>query len=208
MKRVLSILVAAGLIVGVTTAAHAWFWDKPKEDKAAATAQPKKEEAARPAVAPAPKTQPKPAAKTSEKAKLDAEKKAQEARKAKRELVEKKRREIDNLEWGIQLSPLSGKGKKFSDTVVFKDGTVSFKEFGKKGFSPSNFSLKIQEDDVAVWETMQTAEKAGVAFWRGEISPDIQTMRGVLSYRIDDKTKEDYSFINIGPAKAVAQEKK
>ena len=199
MKKVIAACIALLCFAAATETAHAWFWDKPKADKAQESAQPQKEEAAKPAAV---KTQPQqPATKASEKSKADAEKKAQEARRLKRELVERKRKEIDNRQWSIRLVPLSGKGKQSVDTVVFEDGTVEFKEFGKKGFPATNFSLKIQEDNVAVWETMQTSEKSGVAFWRGEISPDLETMRGVLSHKIDEKTKEDYSFVSVAQGK-------
>ena len=39
---------------------------------------------------------------------------------------------------------------------------------------------------------MQTSEKKGLTFWKGELEND--KMRGVLSRHIDEKTIKDYTF--------------
>jgi hypothetical protein len=190
MKGILIWIVALVFMSVCLKEAEAWFWDKKGGTKEQTTEAGKKQ----PAVE---KTKPKTEKpKKEEEAQKEAEKQKEEARKAKRLLIEQRRKEIDNVEWKIQLVPLAGKGKAVPETVVFKKGQVAFDEFSKKGFNPSNFSLKIQEDNVIVWETMQSAEKSGVIFWRGEITPDMQKMRGVLSYQVNEKKKEDYSFIS------------
>jgi hypothetical protein len=194
MKRV-AVLALTLTFLGVSLPqAKAWIWDK--KDKAAQTekqpTEAKKDKSTK--------------AKQAEEPQAKADKAQEEARKAKRLLIEQRRKEIDNIEWELQLVPLAGKGKALSETAIFKDRQVSFVEFGKKGFNPSNFSLKIQEDDIIVWETMQTAEKSGVIFWRGEINPDLQKMRGVISHQISDKKKEDYSFVSTSRKSTVKQE--
>lgn len=129
------------------------------------------------------------------------------ARKAKRELVEKKRQEMNGFSWEIEMTPMAGKGKKFSESVIFSDGKVSFKNFSLKGFEPTNFSLKLQDDKTLVWETMQTSEKSGVLFWRGEISPDNKIMRGVASHQVNEKTKEGYTFVSLSKQDQAEQQK-
>jgi len=189
MKRLVIFVAGACFVLACSTQANAWFGKK-KADSASETQAVQSEKAAQPAPA-VKKEQPKKVDKDLQ-AKLDA----------KKQLVEKKRKEIDNTEWQIELAPLSGKGKKEADTLVFKGGQVGLSGYSKKGFAPTNFTLSVQEDGMVVWETMQTSEKSGIAFWRGEMA-DGQTMRGIFSYHPDDKTTIDYSFISVAK-KAVA----
>jgi len=190
MKRLLSLVVILSFLSVCLPEAQAWSWGK-KQGEKEKTVETKEKKSAPGKV------------KSKEEEKNQAEelqkktqKSEEEARKVKRALIEQKRKEMDNMEWEIQLNPLSGKGKVLPETVIFRNSQVSFIEFGKKGFTPSNFSLKVQEDKILVWETMQSQEKSGVVFWRGEISPDLEKMRGVASYQMSDKKKDDYSFVS------------
>lgn len=188
MKNFLCCAVIMILFFTCVPGAYAWPWGKKEPVKSDTSSAPVKSESSTMS-----KTNEKgKAASGQEKANKDEE----AAKKAKRALIEQKRKEINNIEWEIQLNPLSGKGNPMIETAIFRNMQVYFTEFGKKGFTASNFSLKIQEDKVIVWETMQSSEKSGVAFWRGEISPDLQKMRGVVSYQADNKKKDDYSFIS------------
>ncbi len=188
MKRITLGLLILFFVFACLNEASAWFGFKPKDKKDAAPAvsQPASQQAS-PAA--------KPAAQ-AEKAKQEAEKLKLDAEKAKRALIEKRRREINNNEWAIDLFKLSGKGKKEAETIIFKDNQVLVGNFSKRGFAATNYSLSIQGDGTLVWETMQSSEKSGIAFWRGELSSDMQSMRGVLSFQINDKTREEYSFVS------------
>lgn len=188
MKRLVILSAGICFVVACHTDAHAWFGKKKEStgDQQSTSAN----------VSAAAKKEPAKAVSKDDKAK-------QEAAAAKRQLEEKKRKEIANTEWQIELTPLTGKGKKEAETVIFKDNQVGFSAYGKKGFSPTNFTLSVQEDGLVVWETMQTSEKAGIAFWRGEM-PDAQTMRGIFSYHPDDKTTLDYSFVSTGKKSTLA----
>lgn len=190
MKRLLSLIVILGFLSVCLPEANAWFWNK-KEGEKEKTVETKEQKSV-----PEKVKSKAPEKNQAEELQKKTQKSEEEARKAKRALIEQKRKEMDNMEWEIQLNPLSGKGKALPETVIFKNSQVSFTEFGKKGFTPSNFSLKVQEDKILVWETMQSKEKAGVVFWRGEISSDLEKMRGVASYQFGDKKKEDYSFVS------------
>lgn len=116
-------------------------------------------------------------------------------------MVAEKRRRLNNTEWQVELRPLSGssspKDKKEADALLFKDNQVSIVGFEKKNFPPTNFTLSVQDDGIIVWETMQTSEKNGIAFWRGEMDGDMQRMQGILSYHLDEKTIRDYSFVSV-----------
>jgi hypothetical protein len=182
MKRFLILFAGTAFILSIHSEASAWFGGKKKTDEAVVAEQPAAEKKEKPAKA-APVT------------KEDKDK--QEKALAKKQLEEKKRKELANSEWTIELTPLGGKGKKEEETVVFKDNQVSFVSYGKKGFPATNYTLTVQDDGMVVWETMQTSEKSGIAFWRGEM-PDMQNMRGIFSYHPDEKTSVDYSFVSTG----------
>jgi hypothetical protein len=182
MKRVGIVLMGICFMVCCTTSAHAWFGSK-KKDAAPESEQPATTEKAK-------KAAPGKAAPAESKADSEAIK----AFLAKQEIVKKKMVQLNNTEWQLELTPITGKGKKESDIATFKNNQVVLTNFSKKGFPATNLTLTVQDDGSIVWETMQTSEKNGMCFWRGEMDKTMMTMRGVVSNRIDDKTKFDYSF--------------
>jgi hypothetical protein len=186
MKRVGILIVGICFVLTSGAPAHAWFGSKKKETPAE-TAAP----------APAAKKQQPPPAK-AEAAAPQIDKALEKTLKDKREAVQKKMALLNNTEWQIEMLPLSGKGKKELETVTFKNNQVTLTNFFKKGFPQTNITLTVQEDGTVIWETMQTSEKAGICFWRGELDKAMTTMRGVLSHKIDEKTKMDYSFSSTG----------
>ncbi|MCX5708001.1 MAG: hypothetical protein NTY14_03350, partial [Candidatus Omnitrophica bacterium] len=101
-----------------------------------------------------------------------------------------------NTEWPIDLTLMTAKGKKEIDAISFTNNQVAIAGFVKKGFPTTNFTLTVQEDGSVIWETMQTSEKSGIAFWRGELDSKMQVMRGVVSHQIDANKKLDYSFVS------------
>ncbi|MDD5348015.1 MAG: hypothetical protein PHT59_05315, partial [Candidatus Omnitrophica bacterium] len=107
-----------------------------------------------------------------------------------------KMNELNNTEWQIELVPLTGKGKKEFDAVIFRNNQVSIASYSKKGFPTTNYTLTIQGDGRITWETMQTSEKAGVAFWRGDLDAKMQTMSGVVSYQVTKTARNDFSFVS------------
>jgi hypothetical protein len=116
-------------------------------------------------------------------------------RERKRKLIEKKKKSLNNTEWEIEIIPLGG-GRKTKDTVVFKEGKVSLKKLVDKGFPPTNYTLTIQENGSLIWETMQTSKSGKIVFIRGEITSDIKSMHGVISYPKASGSL-DYSFRSI-----------
>ncbi|HNQ50596.1 MAG TPA: hypothetical protein PLP56_04135 [Candidatus Omnitrophota bacterium] len=183
MKRVGIAALGLCFILVSGADAHAWFWEKKDETAAPAVKEQKSQKAPK-----AQKAQPAaPAAQKLDKA-LEKE------LKDKRVVVAQKMSLLNNTEWQIELSPLSGKGKKETDTVTFRNNQVSLANYGKKGFPSTNITLTVQPDGSMIWETMQTSEKSGICFWRGELDKAMTVMRGVLSHKIDDRTKQDYSF--------------
>lgn len=207
MKRVFFMLVSVCFMVAYVTPAQAWIFNKQKEKKETAPAstqesQAKKETAAQKEAG---KT---PAPKKAEEKKVapqitPVEKKSIEAQRL---LVQEKRKRFNNTEWQIELRALAGsstakeKDKKEADVLIFKDNQVLIESFAKKGFGATNYTLTVQSDGSSTWETMQSSEKAGLAFWRGEMDKDLTKMQGVLSYHVDEKTTRDYSFVSTAKA--------
>ncbi|MCX5693112.1 MAG: hypothetical protein NTX47_05460 [Candidatus Omnitrophica bacterium] len=118
--------------------------------------------------------------------------------------IKEAEKELNNTKWQINLSQITQAEKKdkFTDALLFKDGKVEMESLKSQGFSASGFTITVKGDNIIVWETMQTSEKKGLAFWKGEIEEG--RMRGVLSRHFDEKTVKDYSFYSTG--KEIIQE--
>jgi hypothetical protein len=184
MRRSAFLLVAFCFILINLTPAQAWIFGKKKAEP-----QPVAEETAAP-VKSVEKAKPAPVSQ-SDKAR-------EEALKVKKAQAQRKLSELNNTEWAIDLTSMTAKGKKETDIVSFKNNQVVIAGFAKKGFPTTNFTLTVQEDGTVIWETMQTSEKSGIAFWRGELDAKMQVMRGVVSWQIDPNKKQDYSFASTG----------
>ena len=107
---------------------------------------------------------------------------------------------LQNTAWDVALNPMSNpdKTKKpMHDTVQFMKDQVSSKLLQAQGFQPTHYTITVAEDGTITWETMQTSEKQGVAFWRGELQGDV--MHGVFSHRLaEGQPADDYSFVGHG----------
>jgi hypothetical protein len=110
------------------------------------------------------------------------------------------RSQLNGTRWAIESMPIGGaeKAKAQKDTLTFDARQISSERLSKAGYAASNYTVTIGDDGVAVWETMQTKEGEGVAFWRCELHGS--TMRGVLSKHPLEGATEDYS-ISGQPAK-------
>lgn len=104
--------------------------------------------------------------------------------------------ELNNMEWKIKLNPMSGtNATSYEDTLLFVKSRFSSERLESENFPASNYTVSLKGEDVIIWETMQTSESEGLAFWRGELENNV--MRGVLSMRPDEKTSMDFSFYSI-----------
>ncbi len=197
MRRVLmGGILAAGFVLCVVSASYAWWGKKAKEAPAstkevarveasvraeeavpAAPAEEIKEEE-RPAPVP-------PAVSTEDLAKKRAQK-------------EKKRKAIDGNQWEVTVIPMSGKGEKTLDTLVFSDNKFFSQVYEKKGYAPSNYTVSLTDEGRPVVETMQSEEKMGILFWRVEFDENLAGCRGVISHQVSENKTEDYSFVSTG----------
>ena len=122
----------------------------------------------------------------------------------KKELAKEAKNDLDGTTWEITLREMASGGtkkkrKEIKDTLTFSNMRIGSKRMKNKGFEATNYSIRIKgrDNEIVVWETMQTSEAKGIAFWRGETRKDTDTMRGVLSWHLSDTKKEDYSFSGI-----------
>ncbi|MBN2119707.1 MAG: hypothetical protein JW734_01450 [Candidatus Omnitrophica bacterium] len=124
----------------------------------------------------------------------------------KREVISQKQEALNDTEWDVEMRVSSGpqKGNTSKDVLVFSGYQVSSKKLVAEGFSPSNYTLSLKDDGQVVWETMQSSENQ-VTFFRGEISPDLSSMGGVISFPKPEGS-EDYSFKSLSKRKILAQE--
>lgn len=83
---------------------------------------------------------------------------------------EKARRILKSKGWSVYVTPESGKGKTEADIITFtEEGKVSSKNLFAQGYGDSNFRLTVQDDGIAVWETMKVDKDKNFAFLRGEL---------------------------------------
>jgi hypothetical protein len=132
--------------------------------------------------------------KKTKPAEESAKKEVRPSDKKAKEITAKKRAELANTAWNIEIAAPGKEGaQKLADLIFFKDNQFSSQEFSKKGFVPTNYSLTVGDDGAIVFETMQTSEKAGTVFWRGEFREQ-NTLKGMLSEVSSDQKATDYSF--------------
>lgn len=126
----------------------------------------------------------------------EIDKKKEEELKAKAEAQQKAKETLNKQKWTINLTLSTGQKKKTkTDTLTFSDGKVSSEELSSEGYSTSNYTLTIQDGGTIVWETMQSNEKVGLAFWRGELRGKI--MSGILSLHPHKGEAQDFYFISV-----------
>jgi len=113
-------------------------------------------------------------------------------------VAEKKKAELNGKEWSVELraAGATGKSKAEVDVISFAEDKVVSKNLSTQGYAASGFTVRLEEDGTVIWETMQTSEKAGTAFWRGDIGPD-GIMRGVVSKRDAKGNVKDFNFVSI-----------
>ena len=62
-----------------------------------------------------------------------------------RVLRDKKKAQVNNNQWDVEISPLSGKGAKQTDVLIFRDNKFASNAYAKVGFSPSNYTLTVAD---------------------------------------------------------------
>lgn len=101
--------------------------------------------------------------------------------------------QLNNQSWAIKLAQQSAKKPRVeADILTFSGQGVVSQFLSARGFGGSQFSLSIQDDGAAVWETVQRSVSEDIAAWRGELRGGV--MSGTLSIRYKTGMAETYSF--------------
>ncbi|MBU4304522.1 MAG: hypothetical protein KJ893_02685 [Candidatus Omnitrophica bacterium] len=195
MKKAVAVVVLFGAFLLFSFGESYAFWGKKKEEPAPKVVVPKAE------VKQVPQKEAKPQPKETKSvpvqkpAAADTAKPESNKDKDRMKLLrEQKRKQLNSSSWDVEIVPMSGAGKKRKDVLIFEENRFSAEQFAKEGFKPTNYTLSVTDEEIAVWETMQTAEEGKMVFWRGEAAQDMQTMRGILSQQTPDGKSQDFSF--------------
>ena len=118
----------------------------------------------------------------------------------KRQMIQAAKENINGTIWTIDLmrsGVAKAKGTQETDVLRFENYKVQSDKFKKEGFPQTNYTVRLKgrENEIVIWETMQTSKDKGIAFCRGEIRDG--KMRGVISWHISEKKKQEYSFVSI-----------
>lgn len=109
--------------------------------------------------------------------------------------INQRKAELNGSQWTIELVPASGRGRAERDVITFSEGKVSSVNLENRGFVSVGYSARLKEDGTFIWEAMQTSEKEGQAFWRGDIRGNV--MHGVLCIRNKKNRGQDFKFTSV-----------
>lgn len=104
-------------------------------------------------------------------------------------------------EWVIYLTPkVAHKGvASETDVLTFTKGTVNSKYLSSLGYLTSNYTLVIEHDGTASWETMQTdKEEQNIAHLTGGLKNGV--MKGVMVIRPKKGGETIYYYSTIEPS--------
>ena len=102
--------------------------------------------------------------------------------------------EFRSSEWQVKMIS-SGSKEETADTLSFVDGQFASAKMSELGYSRSNYSITVEDNNKIIWETMQTGSDGSVVSWRGEIEEG--KMNGIVSLRQKDKEPQDFSFMSL-----------
>ena len=103
---------------------------------------------------------------------------------------------LNGTQWAVTVTPMGGDPgktpKSKQDTLSFHGPQMTSEWLAKEGYGNSNFTLRLEDDGSAVWETMQSKEGGHLVFWRGNVQEGV--MRGVVSKRTPEGVSTDFGF--------------
>lgn len=81
--------------------------------------------------------------------------------------------DLNGTEWAVEMVYVTSKGKKNTsdDTLLFADKKFISGDFDNKGYTPTNYSLTLEEDGTTRFGTMQIKGKE-TSFWKGKVKGD------------------------------------
>ena len=106
---------------------------------------------------------------------------------------------LKGQEWVIYLSaPTGAKGKSQIDILIFSEGNMfNSKNLLSKGYKETQYTLTVESEGAAVWESFQENQEGGVVFWRGELKGKV--IEGVVSMLSKNGMSDDLYFSTLAP---------
>ncbi len=100
---------------------------------------------------------------------------------------------LNQQSWTIYLTLQGAKlTAAQTDTLTFSGSGVVSQNLSGKGYGGSQYSLHVQDDGSAVWETVQRDAQNNLAIWRGELRGN--SLIGTSSLHSVDGATSLYSF--------------
>lgn len=113
---------------------------------------------------------------------------------------------LKGREWAVYVTvePAAGKSPAVieTDALIFTERTVLSKNLTAHGYSKngSNYSLRIADNGIASWETMQLNENGqDIAFPRGELNINSGIMQGAIIYKPSNGKEIAQAYSTIKP---------
>jgi|GEM_PF-2487647 len=106
--------------------------------------------------------------------------------------------ELNKAAWTIYLLPQGAKKpKEETDVLTFSGTGMVSQNLSAKGFSGSQYSLTVNPDNTALFQTVQRNEKGDLALWSGTITglgTASSSIYGTLTIMYKDGSRISYSF--------------
>lgn len=79
--------------------------------------------------------------------------------------------ELDGTQWEVEMVYVSEKGKKevSTDILKFSDKKFISENFEKMKYTPTNYSMTLEEDGTTKFGTMQIIKDKETSFWKGVV---------------------------------------
>lgn len=119
------------------------------------------------------------------------------------ELAQKANQALESKEWIVGLTTTTKQGKRIvsgNDVFTFREGKIKSSNLSAQGFNESNFTLTVNDDGVAIIETMQvrnTKDGRDLTFIRAELNGNV--LGGVISIRPQKVQRTIYTFSSQMP---------
>ncbi len=106
--------------------------------------------------------------------------------------------DLNGTIWEVELLSVAPDGSThpIRDKITFTGKSFQSHYFSSQGFSPSNYTVTVQDNGFITWETIQTNSKGETISWHGDWEG--KKMDGVLSHRSSNQNPEDFSFFSKG----------
>lgn len=96
--------------------------------------------------------------------------------------------------WSVQfqMAGTNGNITIATDLLRFERNRVTSSKLDAQGFGSSNYQMRVKDDGMVMWETMQTGPRGELVFWRGELNGDVMT--GLMTRQGVRTAQDEYIF--------------